>query len=214
MLASQNDTVPLVKRAQAGDVESFALLVQSHQREICGYLAGMLGNREDACDFAQQVFMKAWLNIGTLKNPSCFSSWLRQIARHLIYDYWRGKSKKVLYVSWEYLAENNAVEGIDGPENSIAESELIKLALAELSSKLRQCLVLEVVYGFSHDEIAKKVGIGKASVGTYISSARKQFRTIYRRLQSEQERETQSHETFTVYTLPYVGSEPRLSLSR
>ena len=40
MLASQHDTVLLVKRAQAGDVESFTLLVQSHQREICGYLAG------------------------------------------------------------------------------------------------------------------------------------------------------------------------------
>ena len=207
MLASQNDTILLVKRAQAGDVESFALLVQDHQREICGYLAGLLRNREDTCDFAQQVFIKAWLNIGTLKNPSCFSSWLRQIARNLIYDYWRGKSRKVLYVSWEYLAENNAVEGIDGPENSIAESELVKLALAELSSKLRQCLVLEIVYGFSHDEIAKKVGIGEASVGTYISSARKQFRTIYRRLQSEQEIDVQPHETFKVYTLHYAGSD-------
>ena len=167
----------------------------------------MLGNREDAYDFAQQVFIKAWLNISTLKNPSCFAAWLRQIARHLIYDYWRGKSKKVFYVSWEYLAENNAVEGVDGPEERIAESELVKLALAELSCKLRQCLVLEVVYGFSHNEIAKRVGIGEASVGTYISSARKQFRTIYQRLQSEQEIDVRPHETFKAYALHYVGSD-------
>lgn len=213
MLASQNDTILLVKRAQAGDVESFAMLVQSHQHEICGYLAGLLGNHDDACDFAQQVFIKAWLNIGTLKNPSCFTAWLRQIARNLTYDYWRGRSKKVLYVSWEHLAENNPVEGADGPEDSIAEAELVKLALAELSFKLRQCLLLGVVYGFSHDEIAERVGIGEASVGTYISSARKQFRVIYRRLQSEQEKEVQSHERYKVYTLHYVGGDTCHSMS-
>ncbi len=214
MLTSHNDTVLLVKCAQAGDVESFALLVQSHQHEICAYLTGLVGNREDAHDFAQQVFIKAWLNIGTLKNPVCFSVWLRQIARHLIYDYWRGRGKKVLYVSLEQLAENNAVEGIEGPEDSFAESELVKLALAELSCKLRECLLLGAVYGFSHHEIAETVGIGEKSVGTYISSARKEFRVIYQRLQSELERGAKPHEKLTVYTLQYMGNGTCRSLSR
>ncbi|MHB8597828.1 MAG: RNA polymerase sigma factor [Ktedonobacteraceae bacterium] len=182
MLASQIDTIDLVKRAQAGDAESFAILFQNHQREICGYLTGLLGNREDAHDFTQQVFFKAWLNIGKLKIASCFAVWLRQIARNLTYDYWRGR--KVLYVSWEHLEESNVVEGVDGPEDSIVESELVYLALAELSPKLRQCL-LGVVNGFSHHEIAEIVGIGEKSVGTYISSARKEFRSIYQRLQHE-----------------------------
>jgi RNA polymerase sigma-70 factor (ECF subfamily) len=213
MLASQIDTIDLVKRAQARDAESFATLFQNHQREICGYLTSMLGNREDAHDFAQQVFFKAWLNIGTLKNPSCFTAWLRQIARHLIYDYWRGRGQKVLYVSWEQLAENNALEGIDGPEDSFAESELMKLALAELSPKLRQCL-LGVAHGFSHHEIAETIGISEKSVGTYISSARKELRVIYHRLQSEQEREVQSHEKFTLYTLQYMENGTDRSLSR
>jgi|SRR5579872_787191 len=183
MVASQNDTIDLVKRAQAGDVESFALLFQNHQREICGYLTVLLGNREDAYDFAQQVFFKAWLNIATLKSPACFTAWLRQIAKHLTYDHWRGR--KVLYVSWEDLEGNNTIEDTDGPEERIVEAELVKLALAELSPKLRQCLLLGVVNGFSHHEIAEKVGIGERSVGTYISSARKEFRVIYQRLQHE-----------------------------
>lgn len=183
MLASQIDTIDLVKRAQAGDAESFALLFQNHQREICGFLTGLLGNREDAYDFTQQVFIKAWLNIGTLKTACCFTVWLRQIARHLIYDYWRGR--KVLYISWENLEENSTAESADGPEDRVVEAELVKLALAELSPKLRQCLLLGVVSGFSHHEIAETVGIGERSVGTYISSARKEFRVIYQRLQHE-----------------------------
>lgn len=184
MLASQIETIDLVKRAQAGDAESFAILFQNHQREICGYLTGLLGNREDAYDFTQQVFFKAWLNIGNLKIASCFAVWLRQIARNLTYDYWRGKSKKVLYISWEQMEENNNVEGTAGPEDRVAEAELVKLALAGLSPKLRQCL-LGVVNGFSHQEIAGTVGICEKSVGTYISSARKEFRVIYQRLQHE-----------------------------
>ncbi len=211
MLASQSDTIDLVKCAQAGDAESFAILFQNHQREICGYLTSLLGNREDAYDFTQQVFFKAWLNIGKLKIASCFAVWLRQIARNLTYDYWRGR--KVLYVSWEHLEESNVVEGVDGPEDSIVETEMVYLALAELSPKLRQCL-LGVVNGFSHDEIAERVGIGEKSVGTYISSARKEFRVIYQRLQSEQERAVQSHEKFTVYALQYMENGARRSLSR
>src|ERR1700681_4519950 len=112
MLASQIDTGDLVKRAQAGDVESFALLFQNHQSEICGYLTGLLGNREDAYDFTQQVFFKAWLNMDKLKTAACFKVWLHQIAKNLTYDYWR--RRKVLYVSWEYLVENNHMECADG----------------------------------------------------------------------------------------------------
>ena len=180
MQASQNDTIDLVKRAQAGDAESFATLFQSHQHEICGYLTVLLGNREDACDFAQQVFIKAWLNIATLKNPVCFPAWLRQIAKHLTYDHWRGK--KALYVSWESLEGNNTIEDTGRQEESIMEAELVQLALAKLQPKLRQCLLLGVVNGYSHHEIARKVGIAERSVGTYISSARKEFRAIYQRL--------------------------------
>ena len=77
------------------------------------------------------------------------------------------------------------MESADGPEDSIAEAELVELALAELSPKLRQCLLLGVVQGFSHHEIAETIGISETSVGTYISNARNQLRAIYQRLQSE-----------------------------
>ena len=165
-----------------------------------------------AYDFAQQVFIKAWLNVGNLKSASCFKVWLYTIARNLVYDHWRGR--KVIYQSWESLDVNNVVEGADGPEDSIAEAELVNLALAELSPKLRQCLLLGVVGGFSHCEIAEVIGIGEASVSTYISSARRQFRAIYQRLQNEQEIGDQANEGSKVYTLQHVGGETCHSMSR
>src|SRR5205085_12630350 len=107
------------------------------------------------------------------------------IARNLIYDHWRGK--KVPCQSWEHLEGDNIDMGLPGPEDHSAAMELIHLTLAELPPNLRQCLMLRVIDGFSHHEIAEVVGISETSVGTYVSMARKQFCAIYRRLENEQE---------------------------
>jgi RNA polymerase sigma-70 factor (ECF subfamily) len=182
MLASHDDTTHLVKLAQAGDIESFALLVQYYQSDVYGYLTALLGDREEASDFTQQTFIKAWLSLAGLKSACCFKAWLYTIARRLTYDHWR--SRRTASQSWESLDGDNIVENVAGLEDRIAEAELVNLTLEELSPKLRQCLLLGVVDGFPHDEIARIVGIGETSVSTYISSARRQFRDIYQYLQN------------------------------
>ena len=183
MVASP-DTLQLVKQAQVGSTEAFTALVQSYEHEIYLYLVGMLGDHDEAHDFVQQVFLKAWLNLATLQNVTCFKTWLYTIARNLIYDHWRGK--KALCQSWEHLEGDNVNMGMPGPEDCAAAMELIHLALAELSPNLRRCLLLRVVDGFSLYEISEVMGIGTTSVSTYISMARKQFRAIYQRLENEQ----------------------------
>ena len=183
MIASP-DTPQLVKQAQLGNADAFTALVLSYEHEIYGYLVGMLGDREEAHDITQQVFFKAWLNLPTLHNVTCFKAWLFTIARNLIYDSWRGKKASCL--SWEDLEGDNLNMGLPGPEEHAAGMELICLALAELAPNLRRCLLLRVVKGFSTQEIAEVVGIGETSVGTYISTARKQLWAIYQRLLNEQ----------------------------
>ena len=74
---------------------------------------------------------------------------------------------------------------IPGPEDCAETRELINLAMARLSPKLRLCLLLYTLNGFSPSETARAVGIKEASVGTYISLARKQFRLIYHHLENE-----------------------------
>jgi len=123
--------------------------------------------------------MKAWLNLASLKDPLCFKSWLYTIARNTVRDYWR--SKKVLnqHQSWEQLEKTDISSGILGPEDRIIKAELVQLALAELPAKFRDCLLLHIVGGLSHTEIADIVDISEDSVRSYISSARKQFRKTY-----------------------------------
>jgi DNA-directed RNA polymerase specialized sigma24 family protein len=65
--------------------------------------------------------------------------------------------------------------------------ELMRLALDELSPKMRSCLLLRVVCGYLPCEIACMVGINATSVGTYISTARRQLPAIFERLAGEAE---------------------------
>jgi len=185
MIATQADTIILVKHAQAGNIEAFDILMQNHEREIFGYLVGLLGDREQALDFVQQVFLKAWLNLARLKDAACFKPWLYRIARNLMLDHWRGK--KTYCQSWENIEPDKTTNGLAGLEDCTEKAELISQALARVLPKYRQCLLLKVVGGFQDDEIAEKVGISEASIGTYISAARRQFRAAYQMLVDERE---------------------------
>jgi RNA polymerase sigma-70 factor (ECF subfamily) len=177
------DVPLLVLRAQAGNIESFDLLVKRYEGSIYRYLMRSLRNHEDASDYAQQVFLKAWLNLTSLQNMACFKVWLFSIARNLMRDYWRTKKPSCLY--WDELVVDTVELSTRGPEESTADVELMRLALAELSPKLRCCLVLRLVCGYLPCEIACMVGINVTSVGTYISMARRQLLVIFNRLMSE-----------------------------
>jgi RNA polymerase sigma-70 factor (ECF subfamily) len=183
MIVTQDDMIILVKHAQAGNIEAFDILMQNYEREIFRYLVGQLGDRDEALDFVQQVFLKAWLNLASLKDPACFKAWLHRIARNLMLDHWR--CKKTCYQSCENIESDKTSNGLPGPEDCAEKAELISQALAQVLPKYRQCLLLKVVGGFLDYEIAEKVGISETSIATYICSARKQFRVAYQRLVDE-----------------------------
>ncbi len=177
------DTPQLVRDAQKGNSEAFTALVQRFQKEIYIYTAKHVRDHEDAHDLTQQIFLKAWLNISNLKQTTCFRLWLYKIAKNVLNDYWR--KKRVIALSWEDLTAKDVLSDIPGPEDGAERTELIKIALTRLPPKLRLCLLLYSLHGFSSSETARAVGIKEASVGTYISLARKQLRTIYHHLENE-----------------------------
>lgn len=177
------DTPQLARAAQKGNSESFTALVQRFQKEIYTYTAKHVRDHEDAHDLTQQVFLKAWLNIASLKETTCFRLWLYKIAKNVIKDYWR--KKRIIALSWEDLTAKDVTSEMPGPEERAEIAELIKMALTRLPPKLRLCLLLYTLDGFSPAETAKAAGIKEASVGTYISMARKQLRSIYHHLENE-----------------------------
>lgn len=164
--------------------EVFEVLFLQYKDKIFSYQFSLVRDREDAHDLTQKTFLKAWEKLPTLQNESRFLPWLYKIARNVAYDYWRSK-KRVMIYSWENLTEQQNFMSMPSPEEVVEVAELVRLTLAALTPKYRDCLLLQAIYGFSLQEIAKLVGISKESVPTYLSYARNQFRQEYLRLKRE-----------------------------
>jgi DNA-directed RNA polymerase specialized sigma24 family protein len=73
---------PLVIAAQAGDMKSFAALVDKNYAMVHGLVYSKIGDWTVAEDVTQDVFLVVWSNLNKLQHPEAFLVWLRQIARN------------------------------------------------------------------------------------------------------------------------------------
>ena len=88
------DEQGLVRRAQQQDQEAFAQLYERHFDKIYRYIALKIGNRMEAEDITQQVFLKALRSISSYKWKDIpFSAWLYRIAHNQVVDYLRKKTR-------------------------------------------------------------------------------------------------------------------------
>lgn len=76
------DEKELVIRAKKGDIDAFCILYDNYIRKLFNYAYYKLGNSEDAEDVVQDCMLTAFEQLGKLKNPKAFSSWLFTILYH------------------------------------------------------------------------------------------------------------------------------------
>lgn len=178
------DECNLVLRAQSGDQLAFEVLYERYNDRICRYLSRMIGNDGVGCELTQEVFLKAWEALISLRDPSSFASWLYRIATNRAYNY-QQHAKLLQLIPWEEYAMREETSSIAGPEEKFEETELLKLALARVSPTYRPCLVLYVVEEYSQRQIAEVLHIKESNIGKYVSRGKEEFRQIYRRLANE-----------------------------
>ena len=86
------DTLLVSKVILLGDREAFNRLVETYQSPVRRFFFNLTGGDEELSkDLAQDTFMKAWLNIGSFRSISTFSTWLYRIAYNTFYDYLRSR---------------------------------------------------------------------------------------------------------------------------
>ena len=183
---STPDECILVLRAQGGDQLAFEVLYERYNDRICRYMSRMIGNDGIGCELTQEVFLKAWEAIMSLRVPSSFASWLYRIATNRAYNY-QQHAKLLHMIPWEEYAMKEETPSVAGPEEQVEEAELLKLALARVSPTYRPCLVLYVVEEYSQRQIAELLHMKEANIGRYVSRGKEELRQIYRRLENESE---------------------------
>ena len=142
------EEVAWVKRAQDGDAEAFRFLVERYQRRVYCLAYGIVRNRDDAWDLAQEAFVKAFRNLNRFQGNSGFYTWLYRIAYNLCIDTMRARSRR----SFVEIDSNRMLQAAvakeapleSHPAVSVERQELaqvIENALNQLSEKHRAIIV-------------------------------------------------------------------------
>ncbi len=160
-------------RAQKGDSQAFAHLVETYQRPVYNMCYRMLNNAEDAEDAAQETFLRAYKSIKRYDKNRPFATWLLSIAAHYCIDRIRKQRMKV--VSMEDLPHLQILDDSPGPEAIMSRSEEqnnVRRILDSLSPTDRAAVIMYYWYDFSYDEIAKALSLTMSAVKSRLHRAR------------------------------------------
>ena len=174
-----------VERAQAGDQEAFRHLVERYQRRVYAVAYGIVRNRDDAWDVAQEAFVKAYRNLTRFQGNSGFYTWLYRITYNLCIDTMRSRSRRSFVemdssrmlqaaVAKEAPLETHPAKSVDRRELG----EAIENALNELSEKHRAIIVLREIEGLSYEEIADVLKVSKGTVMSRLFHARRKLQDL------------------------------------
>ena len=155
----------LIATAKRGDVEAYNLLVSRWEKRVFNYLLRLLRNREDAADISQDVFLKAYQNLGKLDDAARFASWLFRIAHNEAYSLLRKNRPE------GEMTVEPAVAGLTGRMYPVELSLAVEAALARLSAEQRETVLLKIYQGFKFDEMAVILGCPVSTVKSRLYTA-------------------------------------------
>lgn len=187
--ARKGDDRELVRRAQHGEKEAFELLVARHQGRVFAVAGGILRNREDVEDIAQQVFLKAYFSLKRFDQRSAFSTWLYKITVNECWDLLRKKKVRPLVFESElseeqahaYQSTEQKAEYAPDVSEQLETKQQLDHWLDCLEERDRAMLVLKEVQGFTVEEIAEIMGINGNTVKVRLFRARQKIAERVRR---------------------------------
>src|SRR6266853_1889557 len=159
-----SEEAALVRRVQARDEMAFREVVERHQTKVFSIIFGILRNRNDAEDIAQQVFAKVYFSIRNFDFRSSLLTWIYKITVNECYDYLRKKKVRKLVYESDFSTEDaqrmEASEPDAAPpvDERLAQQDLVMKLLSKVSAEDRSLMLLKEVEGHSVEELAASTG--------------------------------------------------------
>jgi RNA polymerase sigma-70 factor (ECF subfamily) len=185
----------LVSRARAGDAAAFERIMLDTERRVVATAWRMLGNREDARDAAQEVYLRVYKYLDRFKPEQDFNAWLYRITINVCRDASRkrrgatrggGAGDDEFFAARMNEHELAAQECLspDAEENAIRSQQrsMLMSALETLPEKERAALVLRDLEGLTTEEVARVLRSRPVTVRSQISSARAKLKVHCERL--------------------------------
>ncbi len=169
----QREESDLVDRARGGDREAFGELVWRYQDTV-HTLAIRLVGPDLAADVAQEALIRAWRAMPRFRGEAAFGTWLHRIT---VNTAWTLRKRAARHEA-SPLDDRFEDPGLS-PEHAGEMVDLrsrLREEIAELSPGLRSVLVLRDIYGWSHAEVARELGITQTTAKVRLHRARKRLR--------------------------------------
>jgi RNA polymerase sigma-70 factor (ECF subfamily) len=172
--------VRLVARVAQHDQEALASLYDETAATINGLLIRMLHDPGDAEEALLDVYMKAWRHAGSYKaERSPVQSWLVMMARGIAID--RLRSRRAQIAASEEPEKGEAVSAAATPEQQTLDSERrtqVKRVLDDLTVEQREVLLLAFFSGYTHSELARRLGQPLGTIKSRIRTALLKLRNL------------------------------------
>jgi RNA polymerase sigma-70 factor (ECF subfamily) len=174
----------LIQRCTTGDDLACGELVATHQRMVFNLALHLLGDRDEALDLSQEVFLRVFRTLSSFRGQSALRTWIYRIVVNQARNrqrWWRRRHRADQMSLDEHLKQFGDVEskGEASPDRLLARKETaqrIWSALDKLPFDQRTAVVLREIDGLRYDEIAFTLGIAVGTVKSRLTRARQALR--------------------------------------
>ena len=173
---AEDPDLDLVRRAGAGDGPACAALVDRHLARVTALAGRMLGNRADAEDVAQEVFLRVWQQAAKWRaGEARFSTWLHRVTLNLCHDRLRRRREVALDAAGD-PPSGAPPPGADLQRRAVAAR--VQAALAQLPERQRDAILLCHYQELGNIEAAEVLDISVEALESLLSRGRKRLREL------------------------------------
>jgi len=158
----------VVRKAQRGDQQAFALIVESYEIPVFNYVRRLVNDRTLAEDLTQEVFLRVYLSLPRFSFRAKFTTWLFQVAKNRVVDELRAQERRPRPAN---LAAER-LHAVDPPPERAEMVDALWRAIDRLDLDLKLAILLRDVAGFSYSEIGEILEITLPTVKWRIYKAR------------------------------------------
>ena len=170
--------VELVKASQAGQRGAFDELVRLYQRRAMQVAIRVSGDANDAAEAVQDGFVKAYLNIGKLREPKRFESWLLRIVTNAAISHARAAKRRMGRIRIADCRDDKEAFSPAERENAKELKETIQRAMLQLSKKEAKAMSLFGLKDLSHSQVAEIMGCSVEAVRWHVFRARQKLKVL------------------------------------
>ena len=168
----------LIQRAQKGDHDAFAALVNEHQRYVYNLAFRVVRDENEALDLTQETFVRAWTALPNFRGQSQFRTWLYRITTNLCYNRLPGLRRSLNDLGDDVIGEIPETN-LDNPAQKFEGNEIkthLYKAIDDLDPNYKLLITLRYQNDLSYEEISSTLNLPLGTVKTGLFRAKEKLR--------------------------------------